>query len=178
MTTAGIDRVPSFYTSRSIVNLSGLSVSDPAPVADGSSYRDEMASVLAHHQHLQQQSLPTSSTRQDHQLAATNLLDVFNQSCEAVNSTDSVDTADVTTVEDVSGLEGICSNSSSISRNRSENSLPQQGDGRSSNSSLPRRHSATFEDTTQGPKVVEKTTNMASFYYRQANSPNSKSDSA
>jgi hypothetical protein len=30
------DRTPSFFTSRSIVNLSGLSVSDPAPVHTGS----------------------------------------------------------------------------------------------------------------------------------------------
>ena len=30
-TTKGLDRTPSFYTSRSIVNLSGLSVSDPVP---------------------------------------------------------------------------------------------------------------------------------------------------
>lgn len=31
-----MDRTPSFYTSRSIVNLSGLSVSDPVPVRRGS----------------------------------------------------------------------------------------------------------------------------------------------
>lgn len=33
----GLNRVPSFYTSRSIVNLSGLSVSDPLPVVLSSS---------------------------------------------------------------------------------------------------------------------------------------------
>lgn len=31
-TTGGMNRVPSFYTSRSLVNLSGLNVADPAPV--------------------------------------------------------------------------------------------------------------------------------------------------
>lgn len=32
-TTFNMDRTPSFYTSRSILNLSGLSVSDPLPLA-------------------------------------------------------------------------------------------------------------------------------------------------
>jgi hypothetical protein len=81
------DRVPSFYTSRSIVNLSGLSVSDPPPVADGSSYHEEMAALLqqqggqrnghdtvnGHGNSRSRGSSTGMSSRRDHHMAATNL---------------------------------------------------------------------------------------------------------
>lgn len=40
-----LNRVPSFYTSRSIVNLSGLSVSDPQPVVISSGGNDAIAQL-------------------------------------------------------------------------------------------------------------------------------------
>lgn len=196
-----ISRVPSFYTSRSIVNLSGLSVSDPAPIADGSSYRDDrLATVLAHQQQQKQQygeerGREVSSTRQEHQQAAANFAEVFNQSPETVG----VQHADIDTDTDAAVLKDrevhspIDQNdndddndknnmiASTSQRNKSANNLlsehnDTEKDINNQNATKQRRHSGTFEDSSLGPKVVEKTTNMANFYYRQAQSPSDKAN--
>lgn len=173
-----MSRVPSFYTSRSIVNLSGLSVSDPAPVADGSSYDEMLANVLAQ----QQQGggrASSSSTRQLHQQAAANFADVFNRSPETVGGTD---LGGAKVEEDSKKKDTQVISSSHIAhahqRNKSEDNL-LSANMTNSNATTPTRQrssSGTFEDAALSPKLVEKTTNMANFYYRQAaQSPPDKS---
>jgi hypothetical protein len=150
------DRVPSFYTSRSIVNLSGLSVSDPSPLADGSSYRDDMASVLAKHQ---QQSSPSPS-RQEHQNVAKNLANELSNDC--VDYDEKIVLHDDSEIVDGDGLV------KPIGRNKSADILSNNSDVSvmSSSDTELRRHNS--DDSTQSQKVVEKTTSMANFYYRQA----------
>ena len=60
------DRTPSFYTSKSLVNLSGLSVSDPAPIQSkywqhntkGSGSRDNLAGAAGSHHNAMNFSTP------------------------------------------------------------------------------------------------------------------------
>lgn len=181
-----VSRVPSFYTSRSIVNLSGLSVSDPTPLADGSSYHDNMmATVLAHQQQQQEGGGGggtgggggggMTSSRQEHQQAAATFAEVFNQSPETVGDTHEETRADVA-VKEATGTQhstGATPPTSQTHRNKSADNLPAE-EKEEKGEKKQRRHSGTFEDSTQGPKVVEKTTNMANFYYRQAQSPPDK----
>eukprot|EP00603_Paraphysomonas_imperforata_P012561 CAMPEP_0114453912 /NCGR_PEP_ID=MMETSP0104-20121206/2302_1 /TAXON_ID=37642 ORGANISM="Paraphysomonas imperforata, Strain PA2" /NCGR_SAMPLE_ID=MMETSP0104 /ASSEMBLY_ACC=CAM_ASM_000202 /LENGTH=719 /DNA_ID=CAMNT_0001626263 /DNA_START=433 /DNA_END=2591 /DNA_ORIENTATION=+ len=152
----GLDRVPSFYTSRSIVNLSGLSVSDPAPLADGSTYHDDMASVMAKHQ---QQSLPESS-RQEHQQNAANFAKDVGSEYSNVDNT-------VAVHHDGSQIPHDGPSGDSV-RTKSADKLCDVDESNYGDSE--QRHS--FDESSQGPKVVEKTTNMANFYYRQAPSSN------
>ena len=149
----GLDRVPSFYTSRSIVNLSGLSVSDPAPLADGSTYHDDMASVVAKHQ---QQSSPDSS-RQEHQESAANFArDVGNEYSNVDNT--------VAVQHNLSRLSHDGRDGHSM-RNKSSDNLRDCDEKNDGNSE---QQSRSIDESSQGTKVVEKTTNMANFYYRQA----------
>jgi hypothetical protein len=64
-----------------------------------------------------------------------------------------------------------CLRSKSVDNLLSENN----SDGHEGDSN---RHSGSFEDSSNSPKVVEKTTNMANFYYRQAQSPPSNNSNS
>ena len=168
-------RVPSFYTSRSIVNLSGLSVSDPAPIADGGSYHDQMASVLAQHQQ-------SSSARREHQKAAADFADdLFNKSPEIVNESlvqESLEKNVLDRSRSVNdGADVTDQSSRSIHRIKSEDNLltsSRKDDVKNRRSSLQRSHSGNLGKSSNSPNVVEKSTNMANFYYRKALSGNTK----
>jgi TAG lipase/steryl ester hydrolase/phospholipase A2/LPA acyltransferase len=146
-----LDRTPSFYTSRSIINLSGLSVADPLPKSPNAS-TVKLQSLLKNKKE-------STSTRSPLSLKASHQQD--SEDCFLVDQTtvapDYLDDESLTlTVRaadaylDLDEMEEKVMAGSDGSKNSSSNNLIEDG------------------------ASIHKTTNMASFYYQNTAKSNSE----
>lgn len=148
-----LDRTPSFYTSRSIINLSGLSVADPVPKSPNAS-TVKLQSLLKNKKE-------STSTRSPLSLKASHQQDA--EDCFVVDQTtvapDYLDDESLTlTVRaadaylDLDDMEEKVAAGSDGSKNSSSNNLIEDG------------------------ASIHKTTNMASFYYQNTAKSNSEDE--
>ncbi len=139
-----LDRTPSFYTSRSIINLSGLSVADPIPKSPNASTA-KLQTML--HKNKKETRSPLS-LRASNQHDAEDIF-IVDQTTVAPDYLDdetltlSVRAADAyLDLDDMEEKDVVGSNASNGSKHSSSNNL--------------------IEDAAS----IHKTTNMASFYYQ------------
>ena len=137
----GLDRTPSFYTSRSIVNLSGLSVSDPLPRLSG-------------------KGLGKSDRRRKATDSKNSIISV-----DSVTSGSASEAFNIETYEDEDFV--TTEHTVPLKEESPVRSLPLQRIVSLETGSKKLKEDV-LDDTKEAADPVHKTTNMAHFYYKRS----------